>query len=232
MIHFFLLDLIRSKQITFSGKLRMGEKIQQLQQLFNEQLPISYIADGHHRSSTVALMYEKWKNKRAYNPFKHLLCAFFPATQLSILDYNRIVKGLQDFSPTRFMAEISKVCDIEYLAKPTKPQHQYEIVLCLDKDWYLLKWKKSTLDKYKNVNTLLDVSILNEEILIGILGIKNVRVDSRVKYIEGSVNWEELKIKSYKTENRMSFLLYPVALQGFDGYRKSWRCTAAQVNLV
>jgi uncharacterized protein (DUF1015 family) len=75
----------------------------------------------------------------------------------------------------------------------------------------MLQWKKEILEKHKDVNTLLDVSLLNEEILGNLLEIEDVRVDHRVKYVEGSASLDEIVAKTFKYENRMAFLLYPVA---------------------
>ncbi|MEL6924857.1 MAG: DUF1015 family protein [Bacteroidota bacterium] len=186
--------------------------IQKLQEVFREHIGKSYIADGHHRSSTVALMYQRWKNRGGANPFNRMLCAFFPASQLSIFDYNRIIEGLQEISPTRFMAELSQLCDVEVLAAATKPDAPHQMVLCLDHEWYKLRWKPSVLRKYEHIDPLLDVSLLNEEILKGILQIEDVRTDPRVKYVEGPRGMEVLKNKTFKNEKRMAFLLYPVAL--------------------
>jgi len=187
--------------------------IKKLLQLFETDIPFSYIADGHHRTSTVALMYQRWKSQDRKNPFDRILCAFFPASQLTIFDYNRIIEGLQELSPTRFMAQLSHICEIQLLEEPSKPSQAHEMTLCLGQEWYLVKWKADILRKYENENPLLDVSLLNEEILKNILHIEDVRTDPRVKYIEGPKGMEALKTKTFKNENRMAFLLFPVELK-------------------
>ena len=189
-----------------------GKTIQKFQKLFKAKVPFSYIADGHHRSAATGRIFQQRKKISSPNPYKHLLCAFFPSSQLDIFDYNRIVEGLTNISTGAFVAKLSKVFDIDVLAQPTKPKRKNELVMLLDQEWYRLKWKKSILANFDEDDIVLDVSLLNEKVLKGILNIGDVRMDTRVKYIEGPKGMEMLKNKTFKSEHRIAFLLFPVQL--------------------
>lgn len=199
---------------TFWG-IRGGKMIEKIQKLFKKEVPISYIADGHHRSSATALMHAKTKNIEAGKSYGKLLCAFFETTELEIFDFNRVIEGLNEVSPTYFMARMSQLFEIEPLDEPAKPSKKYEITLFINKEWYRLTWRKEVLDAYKDNPVVLDVTLLNEKVLNEILGIKDVRMDLRVKYVEGPKGIEGLKGKALKNEQRIGFCLYPVEMSDF-----------------
>ncbi|MBR9920265.1 MAG: DUF1015 domain-containing protein [Bacteroidetes bacterium] len=194
-----------------------GADIKHIQELFDKHIEYAYIADGHHRSSTVALMHQRTKNPGKQKAYDKVLTAFFPTTQLEILEYNRIVEGLNDISLSRFMARLSRVCDIEELEGAAKPGGPREIVMYVNKEWYLLKWKPEVLKKYESEEILLDVSLLNHEILEGIIGIVDIRMDDRLKYVEGPKQIEDIREKVLKNDHRIGFILHPVQMEDFLG---------------
>ncbi|MCB0521937.1 MAG: DUF1015 domain-containing protein [Lewinellaceae bacterium] len=196
-------------------EIKEGLIIQQLQALFQEQVADTYIADGHHRTSSAAMLFKRFGKKKADNPFRWLPCAFYPTTELEIHDYNRIVEGLNDLKPTVFMAQLSRVFEIEVLKKPHKPARKHELTMYLDRAWFGLRWRKSVLDTYKNEPVILDVNLLNEQVLKGILGIRNVRTDARVKYLQGPKGLDILKERTLKNEERLAFCLHPVKMEDF-----------------
>jgi uncharacterized protein (DUF1015 family) len=186
-----------------------GKDIQQLQQLFETDVPAAYIADGHHRCSCTALLYERTrKSKKVMG--EQLLCAYFPITELEIHDYNRVVEGLEDYSPTEFMARLSKVFDITPLKEPAKPSQKYELTFCIHKEWYRLNWRKSILKEYKKTKILLDANMLDEKVMRDILGIIDIRTDSRMTYIEGPLGIDGVRMETNKSPTRIGFCLYPV----------------------
>lgn len=192
-----------------------GKTIQKIQQLFLDNVPCTYIADGHHRTSTTALMHQRLQATAEDKSYDQLLCAVFPTTELEILDFNRVVEIVGDFSPALFMAQLSKLCDIEVLPRARKPLAKGELTLFLDRTWFSLKWRNTVLEKAKNDNTVLDASLLNEEILKPLLHIKDVKTDSRVKYVDGPAGLPGIMTKVLKGENRMAFMLYPVEMDDF-----------------
>lgn len=192
-----------------------GDLIQRFQSLFNKEVPNAYIADGHHRSSVTALMENRTKSLDDRKSYDQLLCAFFPTTELEILDFNRVIEGLNEVTPTFFMAKLSQLFDIEEMPEPTKPTKKHEITLYINKEWYKLTWRKKVLEAYKDEPVILDVTLLNEKVLNGILNIEDVRMDLRVKYVEGPKGLDGIKDKTLKTEQRIGFCLYPVDMNDF-----------------
>ncbi|MFN0215780.1 MAG: DUF1015 family protein [Saprospiraceae bacterium] len=185
-----------------------GGDIRELQDLFTRNVKASYIADGHHRTSTMAMLHEQRDSYPDFD-FDHLFCAFFATDQLDILDYNRAAEIPKGMSAAQFMAHISKVFEIECLGMPSRPTDKHEIVMCLHKEWYYLRWRPELLDGLDKQNALLDASLLNKKVLGNILGIHDVRSDSRVSYIDGNRGMEGLQ-KAANKRNRVGFALFPV----------------------
>jgi len=182
--------------------------IEALQDLFTQNVKSTYIADGHHRTTTMAMLHELRDEYPAYD-FDHLFCAFFATDQLDILDYNRAAEIPVDMTATQFMAHISKVFEIEMLESERRPMDKHEIVMCLRKEWYSLHWRPEIVQGMDEQNALLDATLLNERVLGNILGIHDVRSDTRVTYIDGSKGLKGL-LKAATARNRVGFALYPV----------------------
>lgn len=184
--------------------------IGKIQELFSKHVHRVYIADGHHRTSTMALLHEQREKYPAYD-FDHLFCAFFPTNQLDILDYNRVVEMPKGMSGGRFVALISRLFDIEPLSTARRPADKHEITMFFRKEWYALHWRAEILQKaaLEQKNVVLDATLLNEQVLGDILHIRDVRSDARVSYIDGSKGIEGLK-KAAQRRNRVGFALYPV----------------------
>jgi len=182
--------------------------IEELQHLFTTHVKSTYIADGHHRTTTMAMLHEQRDLYPGYD-FDHLFCAFFATDQLDILDYNRAAEIPKEMSGAQFMAHISRVFNIELLDSPRRPEDKHEIVMCLRKEWYSLHWRPEIVRGMDEQNALLDASLLNERVLGNILGIHDVRTDTRVTYIDGSKGLEGL-LKAVNNRNKVGFALYPV----------------------
>jgi uncharacterized protein (DUF1015 family) len=188
-----------------------GEEIGQLQALFAQKINCTYIADGHHRTTTVALLHERLKTKNPEFDFDNLFCAFFGGDQLDILDYNRVVEGLKEVSITRFIVKMSKICDLDVLDEARKPAHKHEVLMYVHKEWYSLRWKESVLKQYAAEKVTLDATLLNELVLQNILDIRDVRTDTRITYVEGSKGIAGVRrITDENSLNRIGFALYPV----------------------
>ena len=196
-------------------KISDGKTIQKIQEIFQKNVPCTYIADGHHRTSTTALMHQRLAGTVDDKSYDQLLSAIFPTTELEILDFNRVVEIVGDFSPALFMAQLSQLCEIEVLPRARKPLQKGEITLFLDRAWFSLKWRKELLESPNRSSIILDASMLNEEILKPLLHIKDVKTDSRVKYVEGPAGLDGIIAKVLKGENRMAFMLYPLEMQDF-----------------
>lgn len=181
----------------------------ELAKLYKTDVPKVYIADGHHRCSTQ----EKLVRLQGETPdkdYRMLLTAIFPFDQLEILDYNRIVQLPYNMKLTRFIAAVSRFCEIASLTGPAKPDKKYDITMVVQDEWYRLTWKPEILKKYKKDAAILDAHLLDLEILENILGITDVRSDNRVSYVSGNFGPEKVEEKASASEHHVGFCIYPV----------------------
>jgi uncharacterized protein (DUF1015 family) len=190
-----------------------------IQTITNEfaKMPSLYIADGHHRSAAAALVgAEKQKQnphhtgKEEYNYF---MAVCFQASQLTILDYNRVVKDLNGLSSAEFLASLQ----VNFIVEPKgaanyKPQELHEFSLYLDGEWYSLKAKAGTYNDADPIG-VLDVDISSRLILDDVLGIKDLRSDKRIDFVGGLRGLDELKRRVDSGEMRMALALYPVSMK-------------------
>lgn len=181
------------------------------------KMPALYIADGHHRSAAAALVgAEKAKqnpNHKGTEEYNYFMAVCFQASQLTILDYNRVVKDLNGLSSEEFLNALSKNFDVvEKGADIYKPDHLHNFSLYLDNKWYSLTAKQGTFDD-KDPIGVLDVDISSRLILDEILGIKDLRSDKRIDFVGGLRGLEELKRRVDSGEMRMALALYPVTMQ-------------------
>lgn len=181
------------------------------------KMPALYIADGHHRSAAAALVgAEKAKqnpNHKGTEEYNYFMAVCFQASQLTILDYNRVVKDLNGLSSEEFLTALSKNFDVvEKGADIYKPDHLHNFSLYLDNKWYSLTAKQGTFDD-KDPIGVLDVDISSRLVLDEILGIKDLRSDKRIDFVGGLRGLEELKRRVDSGEMRMALALYPVTMQ-------------------
>ena len=208
---FFETEFEKENQIHTFWKIRDKSLIQQIQNLFLEKVPITYIADGHHRCSSTALMYQMMGKNDKGEPYDVLLSAFFPADELEIHDFNRIVE--RECSLTTFMAKLSRVFDIDVLEEPMKPAKKFEIVMFINHEWFKLSWKELVLKSCEGQKVVLDASLLDEHVLQNIMGIDDIRSSTRLKYVEGPKGLSALKSSVIKNDNNVGFCLFPVELK-------------------
>lgn len=194
-----------------------AEEIHQLQNLFAAHVHNTYIADGHHRTTTVALLHERLKNKNPEFDFDTLFCAFFASDQLDILDYNRVVEGLKDVSPTNFIVKMARIFDLDVLEKPRKPLEKHELVMYAQKEWYSLRWKEAVLKTHAKDRVVLDATLLNEFVLDQIFHIRDVRTDTRITYVDGAKGLDGVRKAASESDDRVGFLLYPVSFEDMMG---------------
>lgn len=191
------------------------DDIRFLQELFAEHITSVYIADGHHRTSTLALLHQTLKPEYPELDFDNLFCAYFATDQLDILDYNRVVEGLNKLSPEQFFGRLAQVCSIEYIEHPRKPRRKFEIKMCFRDHWYRLHWRSEVLNSFhptpRTLPVLLDVSLLNELVLHDILGIRDVRTDTRITYVEGNKGLQGIRKSLRNSPDRIGFALHPVS---------------------
>lgn len=192
-----------------------GQAIRQVRDWFAEEVAVTYIADGHHRTSVMALLYEQYAGRPAQAQFEWLLAALFPADQLTIWDYNRVVDTRNEISFTRIMAALSQYCDIRFLEVPHKPHQPHHLTLFINNEWYELAWKPEYIVPMGPGLPVLDVDLFNRYVLGEVLGITDVRNDRRVSYVDGMKGLEGLKNKVLKNEHRIGFCLHPLQMEDF-----------------
>lgn len=181
------------------------------------KMPNLYIADGHHRSAAAALVgAEKAKqnpNHTGTEEYNYFMAVCFQASQLTILDYNRVVKDLNGLTSEQFLDSLRKNFDVEDKGVEIyKPQSLHEFSLYLDGHWYCLVAKEGTYDESDPIG-VLDVDISSRLILDEILGIKDLRSDKRIDFVGGLRGLEELKRRVDSGEMRMALALYPVSMK-------------------
>ena len=192
------------------------ERIGRLRTFFAEQIQTTYIADGHHRTTTMALIHERLTGKPPYEgEYDKLLGAFFPMGELEILEFNRVVKGRNENSLPKLIVRISQVCEIEILDVPSPPRQKFEFLMYLEGDWYRLRWKDAVLRQQRDRIALLDAHLLNAHILRDILGVTDVRDDTRMRYVAGPLGLEGVRQETMKTSESIGFCLYPVSQEDF-----------------
>jgi uncharacterized protein (DUF1015 family) len=176
--------------------------------LFNTKVPFTYIADGHHRAASAAKVSKQFADSEEA---KFFLTTIFPASELAILDYNRVVKDLNGMDADDFIGAIQEDFMITLSQEPVKPAQLHEFGMYLDKQWYILTSRKGT---YTNDPIgVLDVTILSNNILDKILDISDQRTDKRIDFVGGMRGLKELEKRVNSGEMRVAFSLYPVTIQ-------------------
>ena len=181
------------------------------------KMPSLYIADGHHRSAAAALVgAEKQKqnpNHTGTEEYNYFMAVCFQASQLTILDYNRVVKDLNGLSSEAFLEALSQDFDVEDMGTDIyKPARLHEFSLYLDEHWYRLTAHEGTYDASDPIG-VLDVDISSRLILDKILNIGDLRSSNRIDFVGGLRGLGELKRRVDNGEMRAALALYPVSMQ-------------------
>ena len=192
------------------------EDIDRITALFAD-MPALYIADGHHRSAAAALV---GAEKASQNPnhkgdeeYNYFMAVCFPASQLTIIDYNRVVKDLNGLTAEQFLKALDKDFIVEEKGETIyKPSSLHNFSLYLAGKWYSLTAKPDTYDDNDPIG-VLDVTISSNLILDEILGIKDLRSDKRIDFVGGIRGLEELKRRVDSGEMAMALALYPVSMK-------------------
>ncbi len=213
-----LFDFIAPDEIAHTVWRAPVEMNQALIEAFDE-IPLLYIADGHHRAKSASRARETLRaqnsnhtGKEEYNYFQ---CVLFPSDELRILAYNRAVKGLNNYSPEEVLREIEARFEIAPDADP-RPNKRNHFSMYLHTQtgggrWYGLKLRSDVTQRIK-VTDRLDVSILQNELLAPILGIQDIRADKRIEFIGGVRGTQELERLVNSGEFSVAFSLYPTTL--------------------
>ena len=182
-----------------------------------KKMPSLYIADGHHRSAAAALVgAEKAKNNKNHKgdeEYNYFMAVCFQASQLTILDYNRVIKDLNGMEVAEFLKALEKNFTVELKGKDEyRPTKLHEFSMYLDGNWYSLVAKPGTYDDNDPIG-VLDVDISSRLILDELMDIKDLRSDKRIDFVGGLRGLGELKRRVDSGEMRWALALYPVSMQ-------------------
>ena len=181
------------------------------------QMPALYIADGHHRSAATALVgAEKAKqnpNDRGDEEYNYFMAVCFPDDQLTIIDYNRVVKDLNGLTDEEFLAKLNVHFEVEKKGTEIyKPQALHNFSMYLSGNWYSLTAKPGTYDDHDPIG-VLDVTISSNLILDEILDLRDLRSNKRIDFVGGIRGLGELARRVDSGEMRVALALYPVSMQ-------------------
>jgi uncharacterized protein (DUF1015 family) len=196
--------------------IRDKKVIRRIVDLFASDVPFTYVADGHHRTAAAA---QVGNEKRNSNPkhngkeeYNYFLAVHFPANQLRIIDYNRVVKDLDNLESVGFLEKIKGSFYVNNMGSEIyKPTRLHNLSMYLEGKWYSLDAKPGTFDDHDPINRL-DVTLLSKQILEPVLNITDLRKSKRIDFVGGIRGLNELKTRVDSGEMKVAFALYPVTM--------------------
>ena len=196
--------------------IRDRKKIDRITELF-KGIPALYVADGHHRTAAAARVGAECKAKNPHHTGEEEYCYFlavtFPAGQLRIIDYNRVVKDLNGLTPAELLDKLRESFVVEDKGtEEYRPTGLHNFSMYLEGHWYSLTAKPGTYDDSDPIG-VLDVTVLSNLVLDRILGIKDLRTSKRIDFVGGIRGLGELKRRVDSGEMKVAFALYPVSMQ-------------------
>jgi uncharacterized protein (DUF1015 family) len=204
-------DFVASDGIQHSIWIINDDKtIDQITNIFKTKVPSTYIADGHHRAASAAKV-RKALGEKATAEADYFLTTLFPSNQLHIMDYNRVVKDLNGLSIEELLKKLEKSFIISSTPKAFSPIALHEFGMYVGGNWYKLTSRKGTYTE--DPIGILDVTILQNNILDPVLGIKDQRTDKRIDFVGGIRGFGELEKRVQSGEMAIAFSLHPVTIQ-------------------
>jgi uncharacterized protein (DUF1015 family) len=191
--------------------------ISEIESIFATEVESTYIADGHHRTAAAALVgAERKRNNPKHNgmeDYNFFLAVHFPDNQLTIIDYNRVIKDLNGNTAQEFITKLEKNFEVKNMgAEIYRPTCLHEFSMYLGGNWYRLIAKKTTYNDNDAIG-VLDVTILTTQVLEPLLDIKDLRRSNRIDFVGGIRGLGELKKRVDSGEMKVAFALYPVSMQ-------------------
>ncbi len=192
-------------------------KVAHITRLFADEVPATYIADGHHRAASAAKVAEEMRNSdmniTGEESFNYFITAIFPASQLAILDYNRVAKDLNGLTPDDFIKALHQEFDVKVCAgnEAYRPAKAHEFGMYLKGQWYRLTAKEGSYTH--DPIGILDVTILQNNVLSKILDIHDPRTDKRVDFVGGIRGLKALEQRVDSGDMAVAFSCYAVSIQ-------------------
>ncbi|MFM7646010.1 MAG: DUF1015 domain-containing protein [Sphingomonadales bacterium] len=185
-----------------------ADSIEKITAIFREQVPCTYIADGHHRAASAAKVSAALPDS---SEARYFLTTIFPASQLAIMDYNRVIKDLNGHEVSSFLSKLEEDFIMARSDKPVRPLQLHTFGMYVEGSWYELQAKEGT---YTNDPIgVLDVTILTKRILEKLLNITDQRTDTRIDFVGGIRGLNELEKRVDSGEMKVAFSLYPVSIE-------------------
>jgi uncharacterized protein (DUF1015 family) len=193
------------------------EIISRIEEIFRDEISFIYVADGHHRTAAAAHVGEERKNTNAKHngceEYNYFLAVHFPASQLTIIDYNRLIKDLNGLAAEEFLKKLSLPFDVSPKGKKEyKPARLHEFSLYMNGNWYALRTKPGTFNHDDPIDSL-DVTVLSKFVLDPLLNIKDLRQSNRIDFVGGIRGLGELKKRVDSGEMAAAFALFPVTME-------------------
>ncbi len=191
--------------------------IDRVVEIFDKEIPFTYVADGHHRTAAAALVGQE---RRKANPvhqgteeYNYFLAVHFPASQLTIIDYNRVVKDLNGLTPGAFLHELEEgFVVVEKGEEIFKPERLHQFSIYMEGTWYSLDAKPGTYNDSDPIGCL-DVTLLSEQVLGPLLSITDLRKSKRIDFVGGIRGLKELSDRVDSGEMVAAFALFPVTMK-------------------
>ena len=184
--------------------------INTISKLFLTEVTHTYIADGHHRAASAAKVRKALRGK-ATAEADYFLTTLFPASELQILDYNRVVKDLNGYTPEQLISHLQDDFLITLSPEPVRPSQLHEFGIYLKNQWFILTAREGTYTD--DPIGILDVTILSDNILNKLLGIRDQRTDKRIDFVGGIRGLGELERRVDSGEMAVAFSLHPVTIE-------------------
>ena len=188
------------------------EEIQFLTEHFKE-IPALYIADGHHRAASAVKVSQKRREEnggKKDEEYSYFLSVIFPANQLKILDYNRVVSDLNGNTELEFLEKVQQEFTIQQVKEAFRPEKKGQFGMYLNGQWYQLTVKDSMSSN--DVVEKLDVSLLQDRLLNPILGIHDPKTDERIKFVGGIRGLKELE-RLVDEGDAVAFSMHPTSME-------------------
>ncbi|HEX8331408.1 MAG TPA: DUF1015 family protein [Segetibacter sp.] len=187
-----------------------ADTIRHISSLFEEEVPNTYIADGHHRAASAAKV-RKELGEKATADADIFLTTLFPSNQLAILDYNRVAIDLNGLTAEAFIDEVKKDFTVEPVNEAFSPKELHQFGMYINGRWYRLAANNEIYSD--DPIGVLDVTILQNVILDKVLGIKDPRTDTRIDFVGGIRGLKELEKRVDSGNSAVAFSLHPVSIQ-------------------
>jgi uncharacterized protein (DUF1015 family) len=192
------------------------DEIDLLSSLFSEQVKMTYIADGHHRTVAASLYSKIISAEKNFKPkskdYKYFLCCLFPSDQLKIYAYNRLVKNLNNMSQESFLHAVGERFDLKPASRsPYDPQRPHRFGMFIGDRWFKLKVREGSYKK--DPVSGLDVDILQQQLLEPVLRIKDPRIDKRIDFVPEVNGLKELERAVKRRGTGAAFSLFPVSME-------------------